>query len=356
MMLNSQYGRPVMLEMWLHNSLDIGDESFKQSFYRLHEDDQKKVKDLLELLIADIDKFYFLSMNIREISVNMPIESRGKILTTLNKNYGLFNRILTDLGVSGNDINIFMKPSPFILPNYDKDDLFLVKNESNLTAFGIPDIDEDIRESFKKLDKATQYRIIRGVYGLNKYTFSDDINLTLMPDWDYNLLNDYIKDQFKSFINNLEDDTIYKCLVVGIEEDGGLLTARKSLFVSKYTNPLFLLYYFIITGQGINIQYRGVNVVNWTICYKKWLTKDVLGDNVKKAIEVVESKNVKYLSKELKSIKSVTPPPIGASPRRGTNVLFIFNKESVLFILYNFSVGRTNARRAPTYIIYIKPL
>ena len=38
------------------------------------------------------------------------------------------------------------------------------------------------------------------------------------------------------------------------------------------------------------------------------------------------------------------------------NVLFIFNKESVLYILYNFTIGRTNARRAPTYIIYIKPL
>jgi hypothetical protein len=95
-------------------------------------------------------------------------------------------------------------------------------------------------------------------------------------------------------LNSLEDDTVYRCIYIGVDDKGGIHTSKKSFFVTKRTSPYFMLNNFkFYSGVLIN-RYLAeeFNFVRWRLGFKKWILHNVIKmDAFKAVVGLIDSLN-----------------------------------------------------------------
>jgi hypothetical protein len=109
--------------------------------------------------------------------------------------------------------------------------------------------------------------------------------------------NPKILKKIKRFLAKLEENTVYKVLVLNIREGKLLSCAPKSLYASKTTNPDFLLKHFL-NQTSVLVHKYGVafSVVQCILASKPWLKSTKVKGNINKLLEVLEKENALKLS------------------------------------------------------------
>ena len=96
----------------------------------------------------------------------------------------------------------------------------------------------------------------------------------------------------EAFLKDLDDKTIYKCMLIGITDEGDIKSPSDGAFyVSKETRVDYLVMKVKKGMKHFAFKYRGIEFANWTFSYKVWLTTDVIQGRIEEALEKLKKMN-----------------------------------------------------------------
>lgn len=177
---------------------------------------------------------------------------------------------------------------------FDRSDHFLSnldKKDQMLPIF-TPDL------SKYKLEKEEREKIKKEIYGLHDWDVHNDIKVVATIQEIRRRKSQIIK-MFKIFIRKLDEDTIYKMMVLNIRGDGKFAYGDTSFFVSKYTNPRFLYEQFLTQTNEIVLAYNiTLSVVQGFLASKVWLKASDIKRSIEKVTDELEKHNKAKLYKK----------------------------------------------------------
>lgn len=78
------------------------------------------------------------------------------------------------------------------------------------------------------------------VFGLKSYLFSKEVQFNFTSD-KFEENRTLVEKLLNDFLNGLEDNTVYKCMLVGITDDGRLISpGGGAFFISKHTRVNYI--------------------------------------------------------------------------------------------------------------------
>ena len=140
-------------------------------------------------------------------------------------------------------------------------------------------------------------KIIRHVYGLKSYFFSQELHFSLTGD-DFEQRKDMVEGMVKAFLDGLSGETVYKCMLVGITDDGDIKSpAEGGFLVSKMTSVDYVVMKIKNTVKHSSFKYLNLEFVNWVLAYKVWLRTDVIDKRIREALAMVEEMHKREMLK-----------------------------------------------------------
>ena len=114
------------------------------------------------------------------------------------------------------------------------------------------------------------------IEGLGPYVFSNIMSLEILAD-DLATYEDVILASATRFLDSLGEETVYKCLFVGVTEDGDIKTSKEGgFYISKHTKPEYI---FMKIKSGVSqfaFNYKGLDFDSYSLAYKPWLRASVV--------------------------------------------------------------------------------
>ena len=181
-------------------------------------------------------------------------------------------------------------------PIYDYNDPLLDKKCDTFYPIYIDDLDNFSR--YTNLEVEQQKKVRDQVYGLNKWKYHDDFEIEINPAEEVVPTFNRVLPHIKSLLDSLEDNTVYKCMVVGLESFE-IKTSDTSFFISKKTSADRLASRFIGFCTGIQMKYYDDEFISWKIAIKKWVAKEEINvkfDSLIDAFELQNSKNAAFFN------------------------------------------------------------
>ena len=176
------------------------------------------------------------------------------------------------------------------IPDYDILDPVLNEKRETLSPIFLDDLNSYNRYSL--LGVKEQKKVRKYVYGFKKWNFVKDFEIQATPENDYQLTLNYVIPHVKNLLNSLEDNTVYKCIVVGIA-DFEIKTAENSFFISIKSRPESIAHDLITFSNGIHMSYLSVEFTSWKLGIRKWLGKEDINNNFDALITQLECQNKK---------------------------------------------------------------
>ena len=225
---------------------------------------------------------------------------------------------------------------------FDINDPNLAKNSDCFTSLYLHDLNLNSYKRYRNLSEKDKKKIKNYVYGLKNWYYIDDKDMEINPNEEgiptYNKVIGYIK----SILESLEDNTIYKCMVIGIGTFG-IKTSASSIFISKKTNPDFLAQQFISYCTGIQMKYLSEDFTCFKLTLRKWLTKEEINTNFDSLLNQIELQNRKLVNFMKTQKRHFLPPRFsetGEIINNTTNWLSDSTKNMCGFIVYdNITIG-----------------
>lgn len=91
------------------------------------------------------------------------------------------------------------------------------------------------------------------------------------------------------FLMSLKDNTVYKCLFVGVTPDGEVKSSTEGgFFVSRHTRPEYI---FMKIRGGVTqfaFRYKGIHFDSYSLAYKEWLLAKDIGDKMGDLVKVMD--------------------------------------------------------------------
>lgn len=124
---------------------------------------------------------------------------------------------------------------------------------------------EDLR-GFIPHGKPLKYK----VYGMHSFVFSDIMTFDIDPT-NFSAHYDLVLDAARCFLNSLKENTVYKCLFVGVTSDGDIKSSPDGAFyISKYSRPEYIL---MKVKSGVTLlafKYKGcIKFDSYSLAYKE---------------------------------------------------------------------------------------
>ena len=106
-------------------------------------------------------------------------------------------------------------------------------------------------------EKDLPRKILNHVYGLKSYLFSKDVQFSISAD-EFEEKRDFLASLVIAFLEGLGDYTVYKCMLVGITDDGDIKSPANGVFyISKMTRVDFVLMKIKNTLKQSTFKYLG---------------------------------------------------------------------------------------------------
>lgn len=177
---------------------------------------------------------------------------------------------------------------------FDRSDHFInnLDKKDQILPVLMPDLSE------YKLEKDKRKKIKQEIYGLHGWNVHNNIKIVgTIQDIRKRKLQ--IIEMFEKFLKKLDDDVIYKMMVLNIREGKKFAFGDTSFFVSKNTNPDFLYEQFLNNTNEIVLAYKiTLSVVQGLLASKVWLKASDVKQSLDKVIEELEKNNKAKLYKK----------------------------------------------------------
>ena len=108
------------------------------------------------------------------------------------------------------------------------------------------------------------------LYGLQSYVFSNIMSLDIDPEG-FEAKYDVVLAAARRFLNALKDDTVYKCLFVGVTSEGDVKSSAEGAFyVTKHSRPEYIVMKVKGGATLLAFKYKGsITFDSYTLAYKE---------------------------------------------------------------------------------------
>ncbi len=135
------------------------------------------------------------------------------------------------------------------------------------------------------------------IYGLYSYLFSNDMSLSIRAD-EFEENRVFVVKAVECFLKGLEENTIYKCLFIGVTEEGDIKSSKEgAFFISKNTRAEYIAMKVKNGLKEFAFRYKGLDFDSYTLSYKKWIPTNLIGEYIREAELVLDKISERELRK-----------------------------------------------------------
>ncbi len=111
-------------------------------------------------------------------------------------------------------------------------------------------------------------KVIEHLYGLHNYTFSESFQLSVTPE-NFDEFRPKIIAMIVKFLDELEDKTVFKCMLIGVTDDQQIKTPKEGAFyISRETRTEYIYMKIKNTISIASFNYIEEEFVNCVLSYK----------------------------------------------------------------------------------------
>lgn len=173
---------------------------------------------------------------------------------------------------------------------YDIKDPILEEKADSFSPVYLNDLNS--YKQYACLGQKDQKKILNNLNGFKEWLFVENFEITINPLDEWTPTYNKVRPHVNNILHSLKDNTVYKCLVVGVG-DYAIKTSASCFFISKKTDPDTLAHHFITYCTGIHMKYLDDDFTTWKIALRKWLGKDDINVSFDSLIHQVEIENSK---------------------------------------------------------------